>query len=80
MSFIKEVVCEYSELLYLSNKTLNEIKDLEIVKSAFVERFGKYKKLYSVCDNELKEYKKNNFSRSEVINRCYSDQRNFYIY
>lgn len=66
MSFIKEVVCEYSELLYLSHKTLNEIKDLEIVKSAFVERFGKYKKLFSVTENELKEYKKMNLSKSEV--------------
>ncbi len=79
MSFIKEVVCEYSELLYLSNKTLNEIKDLEIVKSAFVERFGKYKKLYSLSDNELREYKKMNFSRSEVIYWNKLDKRKFYL-
>ena len=67
MDFIKELVNEYCELIFLSNKTLNEIKDLEIVKSVFVERFGKYKHLYTANDNELKELRKLSYSRKDVI-------------
>lgn len=68
MNFIKEVVNEYSELLYLSNKTLNEIKELVIVKSAFVERFGKYKRLCANNDQELRDLKKvGSISKGEVF-------------
>ena len=66
MSFIKEVVCEYSELLYLTNKTLIEIKEIDIVKSAFVERYGKYKRLFTQNDIELNELKKINKNEKEV--------------
>ena len=67
MAFIREVVCEYSELLFLSNKTLNEIKEIEIVKSAFVERFAKYKKLFTKNDNELKDIRRFIRIGNEVI-------------
>jgi len=67
MAFIREVVCEYSELLFLSNKTLNEIKEIEIVKSAFVERFAKYKKLFTKNDNELKDIRRFIQIGNEVI-------------
>lgn len=58
MAFIREVVCECSELLFSNNKTLNEIREFEIVKSVFVKRFRKYKRLYTINDNELKEIRK----------------------
>ena len=67
MAFIREVVCEYSELLFLSNKTLNEIKEIEIVKSAFVERFAKYKKLFTKNENELKDIRRFIQIGNEVI-------------
>ena len=58
MAFIREVVCEYSELLFLGNKTLHEIKEIEILRVIFAERFGKYKRLYSESEIQLKEIKK----------------------
>ena len=58
MSFINEIVSEYSEFLFISNKTLNQIKEIDIVKSAFIERYGKYKKLYLYSEKELNELRK----------------------
>lgn len=56
-AFIKEVCLEYSELLYLSFKINNELKEVEIVKNCLNERFKKLNKICFQLEAELNEYK-----------------------
>ena len=44
-SFIKEVCAGFGEMLFFSQRVINEIKELDIVKSALNERFRYFSKL-----------------------------------
>jgi len=56
-NFIKEVCHEYSELLYFSNKSVNEIRELELVKNALSERYKQFHKISISLENELSNLK-----------------------
>lgn len=56
-AFIKEICVEYSELLFFSNKSLNELRDLETLKNALNERFRRYQKLSVALENEINSLK-----------------------
>lgn len=57
-AFIKEVCQEYSELLYFSNKSIIEIRELETVKNALNERYRRYHKLSQQLEADLTDMKK----------------------
>jgi hypothetical protein len=57
-AFIKEVCQEYSELLFFSNKSIIEIRELETVKNALNERYRRYHKLSQQLEAELTDMKK----------------------
>jgi hypothetical protein len=57
-SFIAELISEYSEFIFYTQKTLMEIKELDIVKSAMHERFKKYHKICIELENELDDLQK----------------------
>jgi hypothetical protein len=67
-AFIKEVCGEYSELLFYAHKSLNEIRELEIVKDALNERYKKYYKYSTQLQNDVNDLKK---LRGDLTN--YSD-------
>ncbi len=66
--FIKEVCLEYSELLFYSNKSLGELRDLETLKNALNERFRKYQRLCSSLENEISLLKKPSETKVECLN------------
>lgn len=63
-SFIKEICLEYSELLFYSNQSLNEIKELKIVENALNERFRNYYKYSVHLERQLNEIKSTILGRS----------------
>jgi hypothetical protein len=65
-NFIAEMINEYSEFLYNSQKALYEIKELEIVKNALHERFKKYHKICIEMDNEIEDLKKFSKTNKEI--------------
>lgn len=67
-AFIKEVCQGYSELLYFANKSVAEIKELELVKNALNERYRRYHKLSTQLENELNELNKKSKNNSDQEN------------
>jgi hypothetical protein len=57
--FIKEICLEYSELLYVSNKLMDELRELDIVKNCLNERYRKLNKICFQQEAEIKELKIN---------------------
>jgi hypothetical protein len=57
-NFIAELINEYSDFIFYTQKTLLEIKELDIVKSAMHERFKKYHKICIELENELDDLQK----------------------
>jgi len=57
-NFIAEIINAYAEFVFYSQKTLLEIKEMEIVKNAMHERFRKYYKISVEIENELEDLKK----------------------
>jgi hypothetical protein len=64
--FITEIIKQYSEMLYHSNKTVYEIKELEIVKNAIHERFKKYHKISMELENEMEDLKRLSHTNKEI--------------
>ena len=56
--FISELINEYSNFIFYSQKTLMEIRELDIVKSAMHERFKKYHKICFELEGELEDLQK----------------------
>lgn len=78
-AFIKELCTGYSELLYSSNRSLMEIKEIEIVKNALNERYKHFEKLSSELENQLKVQNLNtpnnhNDSNISFSNKIYGSQ------
>ena len=57
--FIKEICLEYSELLYVSNKLMDELRELDIVKNCLNERYRKLNKICFQQEAEIKDLKIN---------------------
>ncbi len=53
-------------MLYHSNKTVYEIKELEIVKNAIHERFKKYHKISMELENEMEDLKRLSHTNKEI--------------
>ena len=60
-NFIKETCGEYSEFLFLANKTLGDIKEIDIIKNALNERYKIYKKVLSIKEAESVQNKEQHF-------------------
>ena len=78
-AFIKELCTGYSELLYSSNRSLMEIKEIEIVKNALNERYKHFEKLSSEYEKQLKVQNLNtqnihNDSNISFSNKIYGSQ------
>jgi hypothetical protein len=57
---------EYSELLYFANKSVNEIKELELVKNALNERYKRYYKTTIQMEKELDQLKRTNLKSNSM--------------
>ena len=53
--FVKELFSNYSKLLFYANKTLKEIMEIDIVKSAMHERFRKNHKKSMQIEAQLED-------------------------
>ena len=63
--FIKEVCLEYSELLYLCHKLMEELREIDLVKNCLNER---YRKLNRICFGQEGELKELRISKSNTGN------------
>jgi hypothetical protein len=72
--FIKEICLEYSELLFISNKLMEELREIDLVKNCLNERYIKLNKICFKQEAEIKElkihktYSEGNFSSKSSRN------------
>jgi predicted DNA-binding protein YlxM (UPF0122 family) len=64
--FITELIKYFSEFLFYSHKTIQEIRELDIVKNAIHERFKKYHKISLELENEIEDLKKFSNTNKEI--------------
>lgn len=70
--FIKELFSNFSKLLFFANKTLQEIIEIDIVKSAMHERFRKYHKKSMQLESQLEDlinFSKTNREVKEMLTK-----------
>ncbi len=65
-TFIHEIIKQYSEILYHANCTIDEIRELEIVKNAINERFKKYHKISMELESEMEDLKRLSQTNKEI--------------
>lgn len=71
-AFIKELCSGYSELLFSSNRSLVEVKEMEIVKNALNERYKNFEKLCSEYEKKIKLQTINNENIASTSNNVYN--------
>jgi hypothetical protein len=65
-NFISELINLFAEFVFYSFQTVNEIKEIDIVKNALQERLKKYKKLILELENEIVDLQKLNNTNKEI--------------
>jgi hypothetical protein len=65
-NFIAELINEYSDFLFYSQKTLLEIREMDLVKHSMHERFKKYHKICIELENELDDLQKLSKTNKEI--------------
>lgn len=71
-NFIKEVCLEFSELLFFTVKSVNEIRELDLVKNALNERYKIYYNTSIQLEKEIQQLRKlsnANFADFSVLNK-----------
>jgi hypothetical protein len=65
-NFIAELINEYADFLFYSQKTLQEIREMDLVKHSMHERFKKYHKICIELENELDDLQKLSKTNKEI--------------
>lgn len=71
-AFIKELCSGYSELLFSSNRSLVEVKEMEIVKNALNERYKNFEKLCAEYEKKIKLQNINNENIASTSQSIYN--------
>lgn len=65
-NFLTELINEYSEFVFFSFKCLNEIKELNVVKTSLHEKFKKYHKISMELEAEVEDLKRFSKTNKEI--------------